>query len=208
MGHGSVRSLLRNPGPARGQVERALELDSPLCPSGPKVQRERQVRGSQVRVSRSTYRRRRRARRARRGRNRNARGSVAVEFLFAIPIVLFLFFGIFELGRHYYTRLTLRHAVAEAARFAVTGRTLDDPDTGNPMTRAESIQLVIQRSALRLGVDVAQIVIIPADGGGPEEVVQVGVQYEYAFWFQPMGDLLSPLEEIVVTTAMRNEPAF
>jgi len=161
-----------------------------------------------VRVSRSTYRRRRRARRARRGRNRNPRGSVAVEFLFAIPIVLFLFFGIFELGRHYYTRLTLRHAVAEAARFAVTGQTLDDPETGNPMTRAESIQLVIQRSALRLGVDVAQIVIIPADGGGPEEVVQVGVQYEYAFWFQPMGDLLSPLEEIVVTTAMRNEPAF
>ena len=161
-----------------------------------------------MRVSRSTYRRRRRARRARRGRNRNAKGSVAVEFLFAIPIVLFLFFGIFELGRHYYTRLTLRHAVAEAARFAVTGRTLDNPDTGNPMTRAESIQLVIQRSALRLGVDVAQIVIIPADGGGPEEVVQVGVQYEYAFWFQPMGDLLSPLEKIVVTTAMRNEPAF
>ncbi|MEJ2336397.1 MAG: hypothetical protein P8Y26_12310 [Gemmatimonadales bacterium] len=54
----------------------------------------------------------------------------------------------------------------------------------------------------------AQIVIIPADGGAPEEVVQVGVQYTYDFWFQPMGDLLSPLEDIVVTTAMRNEPAF
>jgi len=151
---------------------------------------------------------RRPARPGRRGRNRNAKGSVAVEFLFAIPIVLFLFFGIFELGRHYYTRLTLRHAVAEAARFAVTGRTLDDPATGNPMTRAESIQLVIQRSALRLGVDVAQIVIVPPDGGAPEEVVQVGVQYEYDFWFEPIGDLLSPLEDIVVTTAMRNEPAF
>jgi hypothetical protein len=151
---------------------------------------------------------RRPARPGRRGRNRNARGSVAVEFLFAIPIVLFLFFGIFELGRHYYTRLTLRHAVAEAARFAVTGRTLDDPATGNPMTRAESIQLVIQRSALRLGVDVAQIVIVPPDGGAPEEVVQVGVQYEYDFWFEPMGDLLSPLEDIIVTTAMKNEPAF
>ncbi len=161
-----------------------------------------------MRARQSTYRLRRAARRGRRGRRGNARGSVAVEFLFAIPIVLFLFFGIFELGRHYYTRLTLRHAVAEAARFAVTGRTLDDPDTGDPLTRAESIQLVIQRSAQNLGVDVAQIVIIPADGGGPEEVVQVGVQYEYDFWFQPMGDLLSPLEEIVVTTAMRNEPAF
>jgi hypothetical protein len=147
---------------------------------------------------------RRPARPGRRGRNRNARGSVAVEFLFAIPIVLFLVFGIFELGRHYYTRLTLRHAVAEAARFAVTGRTLDDPDTGNPMSRAESIQYVIQRSASRLGVDIAQIAIVPPDGGAPEEVVQVGVQYDYDFWFEPMGDLLSPLEDIVVTTAMKN----
>jgi hypothetical protein len=161
-----------------------------------------------LRARRLTYKTRRRARLGRRGGYSNSRGSVAVEFLFALPIVLFLFFGIFELSRHYYTRLTLRHAVAEAARFAVTGQTLDDPSTGNPLTRAESIQLVIQRSALDLGVDVAQIVIIPADGGAPEEVVQVGVQYEYDFWFQPMGDLLSPLEDIVVTTAMRNEPAF
>jgi hypothetical protein len=161
-----------------------------------------------LRARRSTTRMRRRACAGRHDRYWNARGSVAVEFLFALPIVLFLFFGIFELGRHYYTRLTLRHAVAEAARFAVTGQTLDDPSTGNPLTRAESIQLVIQRSAQNLGVDVAQIVIIPADGGAPEEVVQVGVQYTYDFWFQPMGDLLSPLEDIVVTTAMRNEPAF
>lgn len=161
-----------------------------------------------MRARRSTCRWACPGRRRRRSRKRSERGSVAVEFLFALPIVLLLFFGIFELGRHYYTRLTLRHAVAEAARFAVTGQTLDDPDTGDPLTRAESIQLVIQKSAQNLGVDVAQISINPPDGGAPEEVVQVGVQYHYDFWFQPMGDLLSPLEEIVVTTAMRNEPAF
>ncbi len=154
----------------------------------------------------SIYRHARPARRTCRGRRQG--GAVIVEFLFAIPIVLFLFFGIFELGRHYYTRLTLRHAVAEAARFAVTGRTLDDPDTGDPMTRAESIQLVIQQSSRNLGVDVAQIVIIPADGGAPEEVVQVRVQYEYQFLFQPIDDVLSPLKDIVVTTVMKNEPAF
>ncbi len=50
--------------------------------------------------------------------------------------------------------------------------------------------------------------IIPADGGAPQEVVQVRVQYEYHFLFTPMGDLLSPLKNIVVTTAMKNEPAF
>ena len=136
------------------------------------------------------------------------RGSVIVEFLFAVPLVLFLLFGILEVGRHYYTRLTLRHAVAEAARFAVTGRSLDDPETGAPLSRAASIERVMVESAVDLGVDVAQITIVPPDGGGPGQLVQVGVEYEYDFLFQPMGALLSPLREIVVTTAMRNEPAF
>jgi Flp pilus assembly protein TadG len=87
--------------------------------------------------------------------------------LLAIPLVLFLFFGIFELGRHYYTRLTLQDAVAQAARFAVTGRSLDDPDNPDAqLTRAESIEHVIT------------------------------------------GQLLSPLKNIVITTAMKNEPAF
>ncbi len=131
-----------------------------------------------------------------------------VEFLFAVPLVLFLFFGILEIGRHYYTRLTLRHAVAEATRFAVTGRSLDDPETGAPLSRAASIEEVMKGRAVNLGVDVTQITIVPPDGGGPGQVVQVGVRYEYNFLFQPMGELLSPLREIVVTTAMRNEPAF
>ncbi len=155
----------------------------------------------------SIYRHARRARRTCRGRRQS--GAVIVEFLFAIPIVLFLFFGIFELGRHYYTRLTLRHAVAEAARFAVTGRTLPDPqDPDVELTRAESIVLVMQQSAGNLGVDIEQIVITPADGGAPEEVVSVRVQYEYDFLFQPIDDVLAPLKDIVVTTAMKNEPAF
>ena len=130
-----------------------------------------------------------------------------VEFMFALPVVILLFFGIFELGRHYYTRLSLRHTVAEAARFAVTGQTLNDT-LGTPLTRAQSIQKVILASASDLGVDVSHISINPADGGSPGEVVQVGVQFQYDFFFEPMGDLLSPLQDINVTTAMKNEPVF
>lgn len=132
-----------------------------------------------------------------------------VEFLFAIPIVLFLLLGIFEVGRHYFTRLTLRHSVAQAARFAVTGRTLEDPENpGTQLTRAESIQLVITEAAQNLGVTVDQITINPPDGGGPEEVVRVGVTFQYDFFFEPMGQLLDPMKDINVSTAMRNEPAF
>ncbi len=183
-----------------------MGLQSGFVSDWPDVVKLYALRGAQVGATQSIHRYTRPARRTCRGRRQS--GAVIVEFLFAIPIVLFMFFGIFELGRHYYTRLTLRHAVAEAARFAVTGRALDDPDTGDPLTRAESIQLVIQQSAQNLGVDIAQIVIIPADGGAPEEIVQVSVQYEYNFWFEPMGGLLSPLKDIVVTTVMKNEPAF
>ncbi len=143
-----------------------------------------------------------------RGRDRES-GGTSVEFLLAVPLVLFLFFGIFELGRHYYTRLTLQDAVAQAARFAVTGRSLDDPDNpGTQLTRAESIEHVITQRAVNLGVAVEQITIEPPDGGGPADVVRLGVQYEYDFLFAPIGHLLSPLKTIAVTTAMKNEPSF
>ena len=49
-----------------------------------------------------------------------------MEFALVMPLVLFLFFGVFEFGRFYFARITLQHAVAEAARFAVTGSVLHD----------------------------------------------------------------------------------
>jgi len=107
----------------------------------------------------------------------------------ALPIVLLLLAGIFEFGRHFYTRLTLRHAVAEAARFAVTGNSLPDPVTGQPMPRAASIVQVIVDGAKDLNVDVNRIRITPADGGAPGQIVRIAATYSYTFVLAPISRL-------------------
>ena len=148
-------------------------------------------------------------RRGFRRRRLGARGQSAVEFLFALPMVLFLLSGIFEFGRHYYTRLTLRHAVGEAARFAVTGNVLPDPQTGDPMTRSQSIVQTIVDRAGDLNVSVSNLAITPANGGGPGEVVTITATYRYTFVLTPIARLFGPgYVDFSVSTTMMNEPAF
>lgn len=136
----------------------------------------------------------------------STRGQGLIEFALMIPIVLFLFFGVYEFGRFYFSRLTLQHAVAEAARFAVTGESLDD-DEGNPMTRAQSVVSVITRNAQNLNLDVDRISIDPADAGGPGDVVRVSAEFTFNFFIPGYKQLFPGGElEFEVSTAMKNEP--
>lgn len=138
---------------------------------------------------------------------RDSRGSTLVEFSLVAPIVIFLFMGIFEFGRFFYVRLTLQHAVREAARFAVTGATLEDPDTGQPLSRAESIRQVILAKAATLDLDVADVTIDPANGGGPSQVVRVRGDFEYQFVVPGVANLFPDgAYDFSVSTAMKNEP--
>jgi hypothetical protein len=140
---------------------------------------------------------------------RNSSGQSLVEFAIVLPLLLLVFFGIFEFGRFYFTKLTLQHAVREATRFAVTGNTLTDPETGEPIDRAGSILQVILKNTDQFDVDLAGIRITPADGGGPEDIVRVEVDFRY--------DLTLPLVRGIVpdghvdlsfSTAMRNEAFY
>ena len=134
---------------------------------------------------------------------RSQSGSGLVEFGVVFPLLMIVFLGIFEFSRHFYTRLTIRHAVAEATRFAVTGTVLTDPNTGTPLSRVESIKRVITEAASQLSVDVNNISI--ADGG-PEQIVQVSVTFNYVYAL-PYMDHLAPVD-FTISTAMRNEPYF
>lgn len=127
----------------------------------------------------------------------------------ALPLVLLLLAGIFEFGKHFYTRLTLRHAVAEAARFAVTGQTLIDKRTGQPMSRSTSIVQVIVDKAADLHVDVTGIRLEPPDGGGPGQIVKIDATYRYTFTLAPISRLFgNGFVDFTVSTAVMNEPAF
>lgn len=127
----------------------------------------------------------------------------------ALPLALLLLAGIFEFGRHFYTRLTLRDAVAEAARFAVTGQTLIDPNTGQPMARSTSIVQVIVDRAADLNVNVAGIRLQPPNGGGPGEIVTIEATYRYGFSMAPIARFFgNGFIDFTVSTAVMNEPSF
>lgn len=140
---------------------------------------------------------------------RDRSGQALVEFTLAVPVLMLLFVGIFEFSRHYYTRLTIRHAVTEAARFAATGQQLTDPDSGETMTRAESIVAVMQRGTAGLALDVDRIVIDPPDGGGPDEVVRIQATYRFEFLGAAIiRQFAPPFVEFTVATTIKNEPVF
>lgn len=140
---------------------------------------------------------------------RNTSGQSLVEFAIVLPLLLLVFLGIFEFGRFYFTKLTLQHAVREATRFAIMGNVLADPETGDPMDRVNSIVRVILDNTKNLDVDLDGVTITPADGGGPEDIVRVRVDFQY--------DLTVPLIQNIVpdghvnfsfSTAMRNEAFY
>ena len=137
-----------------------------------------------------------------------SRGAAMVELALVITMLMMLFSGVFEFGRFYYSRLTLQHAVREAARFAVTGNVLNDAQ-GNPMTRVASIQQVIQQKAYNLSVNVNDISVVPADGGAPGEVVTITTVFRYDFVVPPVKQFFPPgYVDFTISTSMKNEPFF
>ncbi len=143
----------------------------------------------------------------RRGRRRG--GQALVEFAMAVPILMILIFGIFEFSRHYYVRLSVRQSVSEAARFGATGRVLNDPDTGEAMSRAESIVGIIRNRASAFQLEILDIELDPADAGQPGEVVQIRAQYRFAFGTSNLIRSFAPgVVDFTVSATVRNEPVF
>jgi hypothetical protein len=145
----------------------------------------------------------RRTQHRRRTALRGRPGQGLVEFALIIPVALMIVFGIFEFGRLYMTKVSLRHTVQEAARFAVTGNVLPDT-TGAPLTRTASIQEMIIRGAPHLHIDPANIYLNPPNGGGPGALVQVGVEYDFRFLFPLLGN--TGTLRLQSSSTMKNEP--
>jgi len=136
---------------------------------------------------------------------RSASGQALVEFTLVLPLLLVLFFSIIEFSLYFYTRISLRHVVRESARFAITGNVLSD-SLGMPMSRAQSIEKMILNSAPAIDLTPSNITMMPADGGGPGEVVRIEVRYAYAARLPPF-NLLFPDGRLMidVSTVTKNE---
>jgi hypothetical protein len=136
------------------------------------------------------------------------RGTAAVEVAIVFPILMLVVCGIFDFSRMFYSRLTLQHAVREAVRFAVTGNTTLD-GSGRPRARVDAIKSKIAENAIQLDVDLERIIVTPADGGGPGDVVTITSAFSYEFTTPLIKPLLPDGRyDFSVSSSMKNEPFY
>ena len=151
-----------------------------------------------------------RKRARRRADRRDSRaGQALVEFALGAVVLMTFLLVVFEFSRHYYARYVVRNDVAEAGRLAATGRTLVNPDTGEEMTRAESVVYYIESSVGRAPVALESVSLDPADGGGPGDIVEISARYRFNFVLSPIVRAFAPTSLIfTVTSVVKNEPSI
>lgn len=134
-------------------------------------------------------------------RGRQAAQST-VEFAIVAPLFFILVFGIFDFGRLFFTQMTLQHALREGGRFAVTGRTLPNPD-GGQFSRNDSIKEVIRKSVVGLELDPQNIAI---DDGGPGQPISITMDYDLTLITPIIGQFFNGgTYEFTVGTTFKNE---
>jgi hypothetical protein len=137
------------------------------------------------------------------------RGLSLVETALAIPLLLLLVFGTVDIGRVLFGHLTLQHAVREAGRFAVTGRTLAGIHGDHP--RLDSVLKILVEDAQPFPLTSADISVSSQNGGagsagGPGDVVTIKVVYPIRFLTPMIGKYFRDGEFVVeVASTFRNE---
>jgi hypothetical protein len=148
-------------------------------------------------------------------KRRATRGSVIVETAIGAVIALVLLVCALDVARLTYYRITLKHAVSEAARYAITGQTLPDPS--NPavqLSREDSILAIVRRYSIGVPFDGAEVDLSAVDGagnavaggGGPGDIVTVAITFHVGV-IAPVFRNFFPDHQYTFTTAttFRNE---
>jgi Flp pilus assembly protein TadG len=140
-------------------------------------------------------------------RNRE-RGQAMVETAIAIPLLLVLMVGIFEVGRAYETWQVLTNAAREGARMAVT-------PSGTPSNTTALVRQYMADGQLNKSATAPVIVNRTASinvNGNPVSASAVTVDYPFEFiMLQPVVRLVAPSSTVGgaltmhATAIMRNE---
>jgi Flp pilus assembly protein TadG len=124
-----------------------------------------------------------------------SKGATLIEFALVAPLFFFLVFATIEFGRYFFVQHAIQYATREGTRFALVGKTLKD-QSGNDMTRADSIIATIKTTAATAVKSGLQINIYPVgsgytdptgwetkiDAGQGGDYMRVRVQYQYRFF--------------------------
>jgi Flp pilus assembly protein TadG len=137
------------------------------------------------------------------------RGEGLVEFALVLPMGLLLMFAVIDLGRYYFVRETLEHAVRQAGRYAITGQ------SSPPLNRVNSIAAVASNSAA--GLDTTAIVISSSAvgsgiwtnnwAGAPGDNVKISLTTTIGFFTPGIGRYFgaSQSNTFTVSVTFRNE---
>jgi Flp pilus assembly protein TadG len=148
----------------------------------------------------------------------DAKGANIVEAAVMTPLLLLLTFAIVDFSSMFYAYLALEHGVSQATRLAITGQTMNDPNTGAPLSREASIKQKMRQSTPTLTIpDGAFSFSFMAPNsstwsgglGGPGTVGRVTITYNWSF----MTPLIRPFftggaMTLRVESTMKNEAVF
>jgi len=116
-----------------------------------------------------------------------------VEMSLMLLVFCLMFFAVLEYSHYFYTRLTVRHALREAVRYASTGQA-NIADPGNPGTnlpRPAAIRAVFDKSLKGFSAaNLEEFTITPPDGGSSGETASVTVRFKKPFFTQLLGKLI------------------
>ena len=148
----------------------------------------------------------------------DAKGTSLIEAAIITPLFFLLTFAIVDFGGCFYAYLALENGVSVATRYAVTGRTLDDPMTGMPLGREDTLKLAMRQGTPTLTIPDSSFAFTHrspggavwlAGAGGPGELEKVSVTYTWTFLTPLVGAFFPGGKvDLRVDSAMKNEGVF
>jgi Flp pilus assembly protein TadG len=108
-------------------------------------------------------------------------GQDLAEFAIIFPLLLLIIFGVLDLGRGFFSAITIANAAREGARYAIAyGLTYDlVTDTFIPETTEIRNQVIREAGNAGLTLDPSNITVACPTGCGPGEDIRVSVSYQF-----------------------------
>ncbi len=146
-------------------------------------------------------------------RRSTSKGQSLVETAIVLPILIVFCLSFVDLASVLFTYLQLGDGVAQATRYAVTGRQADDPDRpGMQLSREQSVMRALRTALPTLVINDGDVtfynVKTHAPGiGGPNDLINVRVIYKVPLVSPALLALVSDgTITLRVSTTMKNEP--
>jgi hypothetical protein len=143
------------------------------------------------------------------------RGQAVVEFTLVALLFFTVVFSIVEFSHLFYVKSTLRHALGDAGRFMVTGRTVAGP-LGTNLPREDAIKKAFEQWLIGTGAGLQSFQMTcsvnPCTGGNPDEVVTLTATFNKPLFIAYFSNLLGgpgcPVGNVCFTmrTTWKNEP--